>query len=98
MFKDVPWVLCLHPITVPELKSLLAPSRNRSVTVPGVVGFHWISVGLPAVKENPWGTLKGLGPVAVCARTAVEKAATARNIERIVDGGQLRPAFDTGDI
>ncbi len=55
-------------------------------------------MGLPAVKENPWGTLKGLGPVAVCARTAVEKAATARNIERIVDGEQLRPAFDTGDI
>ena len=69
---------------VPALRSLLAPSRRRSVTVPEVVGSHWIFVGLPAVREKPWGTLKGLGPLAVCATMAVEKAATARSIERIV--------------
>lgn len=43
-------------------------------------------MGFPAVKENPWGILKGLGPVAVCARATVEKAAMARNIARIVNG------------
>jgi len=29
--------------------------------VPGVVGVHVKVVGLPAVRANPWGTLKGLG-------------------------------------
>ena len=74
-------------MTVPGLRSLLAPSRKRSVTVPWVVGVHWMSVGLPAVREKPWGTLKGLGPVACWARIAVEKIAMARIMECILSGG-----------
>lgn len=48
-------------MTVPASRLLLGPWRNLKVTVPGVVGVHVKVVGLPAARENPWGTLKGLG-------------------------------------
>jgi len=53
--QQIPW------ITVPASRLLLAPWRNLKVTVPGVVGVHFKVVGLPAVREKPSGTLKGLG-------------------------------------
>ena len=80
-------------MTVPVLRSLLAPSRKRSVTVPWVVGVHWMLVGLPAGREKPWGTLKGLGPVACWARTAGESAAMARIMERSLTAGATRLGF-----
>lgn len=63
-------------MTDPSFKSLEAPSRNRRVTVPGVVGVHLNVVGLPAVRLNPSGTLKGLGSEAV--RAMATKPASAR--------------------
>ena len=48
-------------IKVPSTRSLLAPSLSRSVTVPLVVGFQVMVVGLPAVNTGkpPFGVLKG---------------------------------------
>lgn len=92
-FGNVAVLLGLHPMMVPAFRLLLAPSRRRSVTVPEVVGVHWMSVGLPAVREKPWGTLKGLGPLAVCATIAVEKATMARSIERILTEGASALGF-----
>ncbi len=85
-FGNVAVLLGLHPMMVPAFRLLLAPSRRRSVTVPEVVGVHWMSVGLPAVREKPWGTLKGLGPLAVCATIA-------RSIERILTEGASALGF-----
>lgn len=56
------WRDDLPLITVPLSKSLFAPERNLSVTVPGVLGFHVMEVGWPAVREKPLGLLKALGP------------------------------------
>lgn len=53
--QGTPWM------TIPASRFLLGPWRNLKVTVPGVVGVHVKVVGLPAARENPWGTLKGLG-------------------------------------
>lgn len=68
-------------IIVPVLKSLLAPSRNLKVTVPGVVGVHSIVVGWPAVRENPGGILNALSD---WATTDDNRTVTRGRIERCI--------------
>lgn len=69
-------------IIVPSLKSLLEPSRNLKVTVPGVVGVHSSVVGWPAVRENPGGILNGLSEV--WATTDDNRTVTRGRIERCI--------------
>lgn len=66
---------------VPVSKSLLAPSRNLKVTVPGVVGVHSSVVGLPAVRENPGGILNALSPDDSWASTVDNRTATSGRME-----------------
>ena len=67
------WRVDLQAITVPLLRSLLAPLRKVRVTGPSVVGVHSTFVAWPAVIMKPSGTLKGFGllPEFVCAATLV---------------------------
>lgn len=69
-------------MTVPGLKSLLAPSRNLKVTVPGVVGVHSSVMGLPAVMEKPSGILNALS--FVWASTDDNRTATSGRIESFI--------------
>ena len=77
----------IHLITVPGFRSLLAPSRNVKVTVPGVVGSHSIVVGWPAVTENPGGILNALS--AAWASRDENRSVTSGRIEScIIFSGQ----------
>lgn len=71
--QGIPW------ITIPASRLLLGPWRNLKVTVPGVVGVHVNVVGLPAVREKPPGTLKGLG---FAARATAESPPRMESSER----------------
>lgn len=84
-------------IMVPVFKSLLAPSRNLKVTVPGVVGVHSSVVGLPAVRENPEGILNALSPVDSWASTVDNRTATSGRMDScIIAFGYVRVAASGG--
>lgn len=57
--------------------------------MPGVVGVHVKVVGLPAARENPWGTLKGLGfaaQAAVASPPRTESSGRRILVKRMLDG------------